>query len=351
MNTVLEALYLRRPRLEYVSPPVCPVNFSASGIAIFDQCFEDQSFCSLGKVNTNFLNFPSPPDALAFNVYYSTQESGQAFQLVNDGIPLNTLVVFTAGTYYVTLNLSNGTESAPFPPQVAGGIFYTRVVIPTATDAISYNLYKDGVKIVSNVTGVIVESSAQGWYQATKITVDGESSLQGCNPVLLAGTVPAPPPPPPAGPNWCSDPIITNADWFIREGVFGAFTLLGGWGSSAGICFSGSLAMTAGVSFDYAHASAIRIMPYAGPAANCRINLGAAFSGTGSMTFNFSVNNTVIVGTPGLGAVHEISEIATAGYSFDFSLPSGANIYIEVNGFVQYPPGAAMSLAVGYQNL
>jgi hypothetical protein len=349
MNTVLEALFLRRPRIEYISPPVCPIHFSASGVAIFDQCFHDQSFCSLGKVNSNFLHFEMPSDALAFNIYYSTQQSGQPFTIVNDGVPLSTAVVFTAGTYWFTVNLENGNEVGPFPPVVADGIQYFQLSIPKIAGGVSVNLYRNNNKIVSGITGVIVESSAQGWYQATKITADGESSLQDCQnkgggPVLLSGSVPQPPPPPPPPP--------PGPDWNI--GFFGADFCLGcegdllngtpdnsGHVALPGSSFSLHTQLHNGSFFEYT-----RNMPgsftgnYDGPAAHCRITTVGGAAGPGAI----SGNNIVSVFVDGIQVV-SISGAAmyAATNHVDFNIPSGHHV---VQVAVQGQAGADQNLNV-----
>jgi hypothetical protein len=328
MNVVLETLYLRRPRIEYVSPPVCPIVFSASGVAIFDQCFNDLVYCSGQKINTNFLNFQQPPDGLAYNVYYSTQQTGQPFQLVNDGLPPGMSVVFTAGTYYFTVNTAAG-ESIPFPPYVAPGGVYTRIPVPLIPGAISFNLYKDGVKIISGMTGVVVESSAQGWYQATKITMDGETPLSGCSALLLSGTVPAPPPPPPPpppGPAWTTFSVITPVcNNCIGSIISGIPNCSGGF--TAGANFSMSTSMIGGnPAIEYIfNNSGVARGNYTGPIAHCLLTL--ASSTNGGAIFS---NNTVQVLVNTVPVLQIYGSNVYINGSYDFYVPAGTGEIIDV---------------------
>jgi len=330
MNVVLESLFLRRPRIEYISPPVCPVHFSASGTAIFEQCFNDLQFCSANKINTNFLNFQEPADGLAYNIYYSTQETGQPFQLVNDGLPPGTAVVFTAGLYWFTANTASGTESMPFPGSVAPGGQYVRMVIPKIADAVSWNLYKDGVKLITAFTGAIVESSAQGWYQATKITTDGETPLSGCSALLLSGTVPVPPPPPPPpppGPAWTTFNFGGN----LCLGCLGN----GGTASSSGTgggffppgTFFSVFVFIVGGSFDTLENTNGFVQGfYTGPLAHCRLQLTAAPVGSGFAT----VNNRIEITVNGADVLLLSGPQCVSG-NYDFFVPASTNALIRFN--------------------
>lgn len=327
MNVVLETLFLRRPRIEYTSAPVCPIHFSASGIAIFDQCFNDLQFCSANKINTNFLNFQEPSDGLAYNVYYSTQETGQSFQLVNDGLPPNTAVVFTAGLYWFTVNTAAG-ESDPFPPSVAPGDMYTRISIPQTSDAVSWNLYKDGTKIISEFTGAIVESSAEGWYQATKITADGETPLSGCSALLLSGTVPAPPPPPPPpppGPDWLAFAYgIPMCIGCVGEHISGPWAASGGF-SPPGTGFSVFAQVIGGNSFENTvNEDGFVTGTYTGPTAHCRLSLSITKNGT------LSANNEILVSYNNAPLV-QLNGDAIASGSFDFTIPASVGAVIRLH--------------------
>lgn len=351
MNVVLEALYLRRPRIEYVSPPVCPIHFSASGVAIFDQCFNDLVFCSAQKINTNFLNFQEPADGLAYNVYYSTQESGQPFQLVNTGLLPGTSVVFTAGTYWMTVNTASGAESGPFPPVVADGTMYFRIPNPSTADAVSFNLYKDGTKIIAGFTGAVVESSAEGWYQATKITTDGETPLSGCSALLLSGTVPTPPPPPPPpppGPDWTSFvTIVPVCNGCLGVVVSGVPNDSGGF--SGGANFAMLTSMSGGnPAFEYTvNQSGFCRGVYTGPDAHCRLSLAGSASGAGGI----SSNNTVIVLRNGVNIFEVSGSSLYAISNTDFTVAGGTGVNLEVQLQGWALGGQTLAVAGSFTNI
>jgi hypothetical protein len=337
VNTVLENLFLRRPKIEYVSPPVCPIIFSSSGVAFIDQTFDDGGFCPMIKLLSNFLNFAQPPDGLAYNVYYSTQESGQPFQLVVDGLLPNTVVVFTPGVYWVTVNTASG-ESGPFPPITASGTMYFRMPLPQASGIISYNLYKDGVKLIAGFTGTVVESSAQGWYQATKITIDGESPLTGCIPVLLSGTVPVPPPPPPPpppGPPWTTfiygNPVCLGC---IGVEVSGVPNCFGGF-SPPGAGFSLHTEMIGGnPAFEFVENQSGYVTGYyQGPPAHCQLTLVASVGGGQPI----NVNNIIVVVYNGSTNIFSLSGSAaytTGTYTFNVpNSPTLTQINVEIQGY------------------
>jgi len=73
MNSVLEVLYLRRPRLEYISPPVCDFDFSSSGgpVIVLDalgRLLAPSGFV-IGGTGRFQLSWNSYPGALCYTVY------------------------------------------------------------------------------------------------------------------------------------------------------------------------------------------------------------------------------------------------------------------------------------------
>ncbi len=329
MTTVLQTLFLRRPRIEYVSSPVCPIHFSASGVAFFDNCFADQTFCSALKINTNFLNFQEPSDGLAYNIYYSTQESGQPFQLIIDGLAPHVAVLFQEGTYWFTVNTPAG-ESIPFPPTVAPGGMYVQVPIPQTSDAISWNLYQDGTKIISSFTGSLVESSAEGWYQATKITTDGETPLSGCSALLLSGTGPLPPPPPPPapGPNWLTGfsygLAVCNA--CSGEILNGTPVCSGGLLPPAG-SFSMHTQLVGGAPFEFIrNASGFVNGFYTGPDCHVRLTLVGSSAGPGSI----SSDNVVTLLRNSVNAFQISGAAMYVSGNYDFFLQGGVGVPLQL---------------------
>lgn len=73
MNSVIEVLYLRRPRLEYVSPPICEFDFSSSGGPIISletigQLLAPSGFILSGR-GRFVLSWTNYPGAICYTVY------------------------------------------------------------------------------------------------------------------------------------------------------------------------------------------------------------------------------------------------------------------------------------------
>jgi hypothetical protein len=360
MNTILEMLFLRRPRIEYVSSPVCPIHFSASGTAFFDQCFNDLAFCSGVNINGNFLNFQEPSDGLAYNVYVSTQPSGQPFQIMNDGLLPGQAVVFTDGIYWFTINTPAG-ESLPFPSTAAPGGVYVILQIPKTSDAGSWNLYRSGVKLISSFTGTVVECSVEGWYQATKITVDGETPLSGCHPILLGVPAPPPPPPPP-GPNW--DVATEIAAWQVYTGDFGGtFPPVVSYGMTGpGFNKAGFSTITAGLNFNYACYSWQGSLFYTGPDAHCRLTLAVTTDSLSGIVFwvgpFLGTGLDSYISTVGQGGAAIIPNAPSGVYVQDFFVPSGPfTLFFNLSGCTGPKPGpgpgfsSSLNVSLMFENI
>jgi hypothetical protein len=239
---------------------------------------------------------------------------------------------------------------------VADGIQYFQLSIPKIAGGVSVNLYRNNNKIVSGITGVIVESSAQGWYQATKITADGESSLQDCQnkgggPVLLSGSVPAPPPPPPPPP--------PGPDWSI--GFFGSDFCLGCEGEllNGTPDNSGHVALP-GSSFTL-HTHLINgsffehttNMPgsftgvYDGVAAHCRLTTVGGASGPGTI----SGNNIISILLDGIQVVNVTGgSMYAATNHLDFNIPSGHHV-IQVSVQGDAGPNQNLNVSGSFSNI
>lgn len=289
MNTLLETLYLRRLRLEYVSPPVCPVNFSSSGLGFIDQIFNEDEFCPMGIVGiaSNFLNFAQPADGLAYNVYRANSK-GAVLSLMASGLPSRFAAVWTSGNYWITANTPSG-ESLPLTTVYSPGGVYTNLLLP-ALVAPSYNLYKDGTKIIVGFTGAVVEATQTGWWMATKITTDGESPIvTSCGPVFINIPVPPPPPPPPPppGPDWPGFTVVTP----ICLGCLGFLLPFSQTANSGGFTTGADFNVTASIigqsTMEYTIDEAGEAFGlYTGPAFKSQLVLSVATTGTGTPSGN-----------------------------------------------------------------
>lgn len=318
MNVVLETLFLRRPKIEYVSPPICPVNFSASGVAFIEQSFNEDEFCPM-HVNGNFLGFGQPADGLAYNVYEASTQSGILTNVLS-GLQTGFAAVFSPGTYWVTANLPNGGETLPGPVTVAPGSLYSIVALVPGT---VLNLYKNGAKLVV-FSGTIVEATRTSWMLATKITTDGESPLvTSCGPVLVpAAPVPPPPPPPPPcpGPDWATgfaygQPLCLRCEGVNPDGVPNC----SGGLLPPSASFNATCQLIGGSPGNYIiNSEGFVVTSYTGPNATAQLTLSNLISGS-----LFSDQNFVLVTQDGA----QIFEVGRPTVGSSGPILNGTNVY------------------------
>lgn len=123
MNSVIDTLFLRRPKLEYISPPVCEFDFSSSGSPII--VLEDinkrraPSGLVLGGVGNFRLSWDTYPGALCFSVYKAIDELDPFgdYELIAECISDNFIDLddFGPGHYRVSAITLDG-ESDLSPP-------------------------------------------------------------------------------------------------------------------------------------------------------------------------------------------------------------------------------------------
>jgi len=87
-----DILFLRRPALNYVSPPICEVIFSGTGgpVIFTGDIFIRESVLNVafGPADGGFptITWSPVPDALCYTIYYSESESG-SFTILEECIP------------------------------------------------------------------------------------------------------------------------------------------------------------------------------------------------------------------------------------------------------------------------
>lgn len=172
MNAVIEVLYLRRPRLEYISPPVCEFDFSSSGgpVVVLDalgRLLAPTGFVVGGRGRFT-LSWNNYPGALCYTVYKAVDSNNPfgEYVVVAECIPdpnIN-LEPEGEGCYRVSAITENGESelsdpicsvgSCPFitsganpPDQVldAGDTITLSTTIHNQGLASSYHWFKDGV--------------------------------------------------------------------------------------------------------------------------------------------------------------------------------------------------------------
>jgi hypothetical protein len=172
MTSVTEVLYLRRPRLEYVSPPICEFDFSSSGGPIISlealgQLLAPSGFV-LGGRGRFRLSWSNYPGAICYTVYKAVDSNNPfgAYVIVAECIedPEIDLEPEGPGCYRVSAitphgetQLSEpicGVGSCPFilsgatPPSqlvTAGDAAAISCLIGNPDTATSYRWFKDGM--------------------------------------------------------------------------------------------------------------------------------------------------------------------------------------------------------------
>lgn len=212
-NLVLESLFLRRPRIEYVSPPVCPVQPSSASASSFtllglpEVCGPVAPVLRLGQ--NNFLVWIPLPDAceggcqnsgaggtqtdcksveLCYSIYRAsdTNNPSGSYDLIQACIPRLTTLMCSPGCYEAAAVDIHGLEiarSAPVCGDGSGPIFIPMPVVPGAVD---YNLYKTAdfrnpsgayQLVLSMFGGEAFEACVTGCYRVGFITPDGATPL------------------------------------------------------------------------------------------------------------------------------------------------------------------------------
>lgn len=131
MNSVIETLFLRRPKIDYISPPICDVDFSASGspVIILDAIGRRRGPTGLilsGAGTPVRLSWDAYPGALCYTVYKAVDalDPFGDYQIVAECITDNFIDLDDPGVYRVTVVTRDG-ESDPSNP-----VTITNVVPP-----------------------------------------------------------------------------------------------------------------------------------------------------------------------------------------------------------------------------
>ena len=147
MNNTIDLLHLRRPKLDYISPPVCEVAFSASGVVIVLNPISPPNFPTgliLSGIGNFRLSWNSYPGALCYSVYKATDPNNpesSSYVIVLECIQSNfaDLEQFGSGCYRVSAITLDG--ETPLSPPICGVGDFTSppIVITDPADNISSN--------------------------------------------------------------------------------------------------------------------------------------------------------------------------------------------------------------------
>lgn len=195
MDSVLDFLFLRRLKMEYISPPICPFPIaSASGLSI-----PIQTICPLVCPNPpvnlgEFLVWDIEPlpgicctDVVCFNLY---QQVGGSFVTVNECQPVNSIVVCSAGTWEVSAILTTGVENPPVGPFVSDGITPLTINLPFVQGLSQYRIVKNGTTVLLRNFSSGIEVCSDACYAVSQITSDGETCLSGLTCVKVSPPIP-----------------------------------------------------------------------------------------------------------------------------------------------------------------
>lgn len=147
MSFSIELLYLRRPSIDYISPPVCEVTFSASGVVIVLDPISPQNFPTglvLGGIGNFRLSWNSYPGALCYSVYKATDSNNpemSTYTIVLECIQDNSadLQPFGPGCYRVSAITLDGETPLSNPICGVGTFTMAPLVITDPADNISSN--------------------------------------------------------------------------------------------------------------------------------------------------------------------------------------------------------------------
>jgi hypothetical protein len=147
VNAVLDVLKLRRVKLDYISPPVCPglTSSSGSGSSIFVEANNGPAKPARPSSNGRFLTWTLPAGGVCTNFYQPQNpfDSEGPYVLVSECVPANTAIVCSPGWWYVTTTDSFGVESTPSVSIFSSGEGKVSLTIPHRPGDTSFSLFKN----------------------------------------------------------------------------------------------------------------------------------------------------------------------------------------------------------------
>lgn len=213
MDSVLDFLFLRRLRFEYVCPPICPITpASASGLAVTGQVISPILAMPAPRSSGNFLLWNCASGQVCYNVYFQTSEN--SFVESAQCIPPNSFVVCSPGCWEV-FPVRGGVQGEPVGPYCIDGSQPVILALPDDSTIESYNVYKDGELRLAGTFCNGFESCVAGCYSVSAVTGDGETPPSETTCVL------GPPLPPPVGSAFPYDTFETYSNGDALAGLTG----------------------------------------------------------------------------------------------------------------------------------
>lgn len=188
MNSVLEVLYLRRPKIDYISPPICldfvPASSSGSFVVVeaasapaAPEIFYLDSTCH------RFFTWDLPAKYFCASVYLSDTET-DPLVLAADCVQ-NYWYSFCSPGWWKVVALVAGTESSASEPMVCDGTSPIRVQIPRPAGVTGWRIYKNPVYTDENAqyysildtTRTALVEVCEGCYRIRVVTKEGHTEL------------------------------------------------------------------------------------------------------------------------------------------------------------------------------
>jgi len=180
MDTVLEYLFLRRLKFNYICPPVCPIfPLSGSGASITGQIISPLTPMPRGSADGAFLTFGPTPGALCYGIY---QENNGVFTPIAQCVQPHTFATCCAGCYQFSVITQAGEGPRSDPVCTDGALI--EIQLPSGLEILGYNIYREVDPLNPGGTYTLILSGNffnvflacdPGCYSFTAITADGET--------------------------------------------------------------------------------------------------------------------------------------------------------------------------------
>lgn len=180
MDSVLDFLFLRRLKFNYISPPVCPFPIASASSRQFGQFIPPLVQMPPMGINNGFLIWGSGPNQICYNIY--EEISAGNFINVAACVPPNTLIVCSAACWKVSAVVGS-VEGPLSSPVCTDGTSLVEISLPFATGITSYKIYKsvDGGLTYSVVLSGIFTGAFEvcnfTCYSISAVTPDGETPI------------------------------------------------------------------------------------------------------------------------------------------------------------------------------
>lgn len=153
----LDVLCLRRPKINYVSPPVCEAIFSGSGIPIivlepFNVLTKITGIVVIRDGNTRIISWPAYPGAICYNVYQ--QQPDGSYVLIAECIEDPTITLPPGLPIIITPITPDGEGDVSDPIDINGGGGGGGCV--TFIDDVGTNNLADLPNLISRINGMVI---------------------------------------------------------------------------------------------------------------------------------------------------------------------------------------------------